>query len=111
LLIARHVCLRDFDDRVPPPRARKPSEYPVKAAPSKAKSLVKRYRYEPYNLGTFPEDMMDRGGTSERCVATWRRSAALWLRRCLRFPSVSHLKWFYARSNVTAKARGWRLAG
>jgi hypothetical protein len=30
-LVVRHDCLRDFEDRVPPPRSRNVSEYPVKA--------------------------------------------------------------------------------
>jgi hypothetical protein len=65
-LIARHVCLRDFDDRMPPPRSRNASEYPVKVAPSQAKSLVKRYRYKPYNLGKFPDDLMDPWGDERK---------------------------------------------
>jgi hypothetical protein len=58
-LVAGHDCLRDFDDRRPPPRSRNPSEYPVKAKPSDAKRLLKRYRYEPHNLGRWPADEMD----------------------------------------------------
>jgi hypothetical protein len=61
-LVVRHDCLRDFEDRVPPPRSRNVSEYPVKAPPSKAKAVAKRYRYRPYNLGSYPSDMMDLGG-------------------------------------------------
>lgn len=58
-LVAGHDCLRDFDDQRPPPRSRNPSEYPVKIRPSDAASLVRRYRYTPYNLGRWPSDEMD----------------------------------------------------
>lgn len=61
-LVVGHNCLRDFDDRRPPPRSREPSEYPVKIRPSDAQSLVRRlrrWRYEPYNLGRSPGDEMD----------------------------------------------------
>lgn len=61
-LVLRHDCLRDFKDRVPPPPSRDPSEYPVKAPPSRAGKLVKRYRYRPYNLGRFPSDEMPYAG-------------------------------------------------
>ena len=60
-LVAGHDCLRDFDDRCPPPRSPNPSEYPVKTRPSDARRLLKRYRYEPHNLGRWPADEMDDG--------------------------------------------------
>lgn len=59
-LVLGHECLRDFEDRVPAPKTRNPSEWPIKIAPSKAADLLKRrWRYESHNLGRWPSDVMD----------------------------------------------------
>jgi hypothetical protein len=78
-LVVRHDCLRDFKDRMPPPRSHDVSEYPLKAPPSKAKAIAKRYRYRPYNLGNYPSDVMDVDGdpaTVRRTLDTIGRALA-----------------------------------
>ncbi len=83
-LLARHDCLRDFKDRVPPQRSQGPSEYPVKSPPSQARSLIDNYRYTPYNLFGFPATRWMSGGSSTNSGRSGRR-----LRRpCRCFPLV-----------------------
>jgi hypothetical protein len=56
-----HSCLRSFDDELPAPPSRNASEYPVKAAPAELKTLAKRFRYHPSNLGHHPQQTMREG--------------------------------------------------
>jgi hypothetical protein len=65
-LVVGHAFLRDFDERCPAPWSRNPSEYPIKARPSEIAQLVRKFRYEPWNLGRYPQDeMSDRKAESQ----------------------------------------------
>lgn len=51
--LASHERVRDFDDAAGgfPPN---PNEWVVKSNPLALKKAIKRYRYQPFNLGTIP---------------------------------------------------------
>ncbi len=66
-LVVGHDCLRDFEERLPAPRSRNVSEWPVKWQPSQATQLgTARWRYTPWNLGTYPQDTMVDGTVAEQ---------------------------------------------
>lgn len=67
-LAVGHDCLRDSQDRLPAPRSRNPSDYPIKLEPSAARSLLGRWRYVPYNLGRFPADELTDGKVADQLL-------------------------------------------
>ena len=68
-LVVGHDCLRDFDDRLPAPRSRNPSEWPVKLRPSLARDLVDGWTYLPWNTGRWPADTMEDKVVAEQLAA------------------------------------------
>ena len=69
-LVVGHDCLRDFDDRLPAPRSRNVSEWPVKWQPSQSAQLgTERWRYTPWNLGSYPYDAVADDSAEEQLRA------------------------------------------
>jgi hypothetical protein len=58
-LMVGHTCLRDWKDRMPAPPSRAPSDWPIKAAPSRARELAGPFRYEPDLDRPLVHDEMD----------------------------------------------------
>jgi hypothetical protein len=71
-LVIGHSCLRDFDDSLPAPRSRDVSEYPIKLRPSDAVGLRHGLQYKPWNLGKYPQEMMQDGIVEEQLMRIGR---------------------------------------